>query len=253
MLVWRPSKRVKLVALAAGVAVAASGTTLAVATMLLPHPLAVSAPSSSGPATAKIGPGYTAPAVDESEPSTRPIVPSEAPVDPAPSAAEPPAVPPPAPPKTAAPAVPAVPAVPILCPTGGILLNLVSASSTANTNEVLTGSWYGAVNISARWTVTNQSASAISLIGPDVMAVTGSLDLGISTGGAAVPGTLAPKQTTSVYSSGLASTAEWSRMTGWAFKSIGSYPVYIGANPACAQPPISVATEWIDKGGLVVP
>ena len=212
MLVWRLSKRVKLVALVAGVAVAASGATLAVATMLLPHPVAVSTPSSSEPATARIGPGYTAPAVDESEPSTQPMVPSEAPVDPAPSAAEPPAVPPPAPPKSAA---PAAPAVPILCPTGGILLNLVSASSTANTNEVPTGSWYGAVNIRARWTVTNQSASAISVIGPDVMAVAGSLDLGIPTGGAANPGKLAPKQTLTFYSSGLATTAEWSRMTGW--------------------------------------
>lgn len=250
MPVWRPSKRVKLVALVAGVAVAASGATLAVATMLIPLPVAVSTPSSSGPAIAKIGPGYTAPAVDESEPSTRPMVPSEAPVDPAPSATEPPAVPPPAPPKIAA---PTVPAVPILCPTGGILLNLVSASSTANTNDVLTGSYYSAVNVRLNWTVTNQSTSAISVVSPDVMAVAGSVALGVSTVGAAVPGTLASRQTASVYSSGLATTAEWSRMTGWAFKSIGSYPAYIGANPACAQPQISVATGWIDKGGLVVP
>ena len=73
MPVWRPSKRVKLVALVAGVAVAASGATLAVPTMLLPHPVAVPTPNSSEPATEKIGPGYTALAVDETEPSTRPM------------------------------------------------------------------------------------------------------------------------------------------------------------------------------------
>lgn len=99
----------------------------------------------------------------------------------------------------------------------------------------------------------NQSTSVISVVSPDVMAVAGSVALGVSTGGAAVPGTLAPKQTVSLYTSGLATTTEWNRMTGWAFKSTGLYPAYVGANPSCAMPPISVASGSIDKGGLVVP
>lgn len=125
------------------------------------------------------------------------------------------------------------------CPSGGILLNLVDATSTANTNEALTGSYYSAVRIRVSWTVTNQSTSSISVVSPDVTAVAGSAALGVSTGGTTIPGTLAPMQTASVYSSGLATTAEWNRMTGWAFKSTGlSQPMWapIRAGPSRRLP-----------------
>lgn len=244
---WRPSKRLKIVALVAAAALAVSGATLAVAAGLLPHPVAIPAESTSQSTAPKSGPDYTPPAVDESALPIETVIPSEAPENTASPPAEESAAPPPAA------AVSAPKTAPILCPTGGIVLNLVSAKSTANTNEALIGSYFAAINIHLSWSVTNQSASTISLISPEVMAVTGSSALGVSTPGANVPGTLVPNQTASVFSSGLATTSEWNRMTGWAFKSIGSYAAYVGANQACAKPPISVATGSIDKGGLVIP
>jgi len=189
-------------------------------------------------------------------PTPTPVATPAPPADPAPSEeieSEPVVTPEPQP----AP-IPARPqqatAAPIVCPTGGIVLSLQGATSTANTNRVLfpAGEYWG-ITVRSQWTVESESDSPINVghLSVEVIDLDGTkpgngLGLGGSTN-------IEPRQVPNYGNYGYMSKGEWSQMAGWTYSSIGQYTTYKSADPSCANPTVTIATAFIDKGQLVVP